>query len=385
MLSLLGFVFLEPENSMSQSKDPWGREKKPQGPPDLEEIFRKFKNKVLGRFNKAGTANSDTRVNVYFGVMIGIALLILWALSGIFIVSPPERAVVVRFGKYITTLGPGPHWIPRFIESKRIVNIQNISNFAYASDMLTKDENIVFVSVVVQYRISNARNFLFNVVDPVGSLEQATASALRQAVGHNTLDDLLTVHRDAIRQQVAVQLQQIVNSYKTGLIVTDVTLQNVNAPEAVTAAFDDVIKAREDQKSYINQAKAYAKQVTANAQGQAARIIKEAEANQREAVLNAQGGVQGFLSLLPEYRSSPETTRQRLYLSTMETILGQTNKVFIDQKSGTPLVYLPLDKMIAAQNQNQEKISKVDNQALPNSIINTGSTALSGYPERGQN
>jgi membrane protease subunit HflK len=371
---------------MSQSKDPWGREKKPQGPPDLEEIFRKFKNKVLGRFIKTNTSsNSDTRVNVYFGVMIGIALLILWALSGIFIVSPPERAVVVRFGKYITTLGPGPHWIPPFIESKRIVNIQNISNFAYASDMLTKDENIVFVSVVVQYRISDARNFLFNVVDPVGSLEQATASALRQAVGHNTLDDLLTVHRDAIRQQVAVQLQQIVNSYNTGLIVTDVTLQNVNAPEAVTAAFDDVIKAREDQKSYINQAKAYAKQVTANAQGQAARIAKEAEANQREAVLNAQGGVQGFLSLLPEYRASPETTRQRLYLSTMETILGQTNKVFIDQKSGTPLVYLPLDKMITAQNQNPDKISKIDNPTLPNSIINPANTALSGYPERGQN
>lgn len=371
----------------NKNKDPWGRDKTPQGPPDLHAVFKQFKNKLFGGGRKAGGASSDRKANTYFTGLIVLAVVILWILSGIFIVSPAERAVITRFGKYVETVGPGPHWLPRFIESKFLVNVQHISNFAYAADMLTKDENIVSVSVVVQYRIINAQNYLFNVVDANSSLEQATASALRQAVGHNTLDDLLTTGRSEVRQQVAEQLQQIINVYKAGLVVTDVTLQSVKPPEPVTSAFDDVIKAREDQKSYINKANTYANQVSANAQGQIARISQEAQAYLKEVVLNAQASTVGFTALLPEYQKSPAITRERLYLTTMETIFAESNKILLDQKSGNPLLYLPLDKMLSNEAATSNTLSV--NETVPatstTNLNDTSQAADQAYPPRGRN
>ena len=280
-----------PWNPSDQNKDPWGRDKnKPQGgPPDLDAVFRQFKNKLQAAFGSKRGSPSPTSSNsgspaglpVFISGLIIVALLIIWALSGIYIVSPADRGVVLRFGQYVRTVGPGPHWIPRFIESEKIVNVQRVSNFAYTSEMLTKDENIVSVTITVPYRIADAKNYLFNVVDPDASLEQATASALRQVVGHSTLDQLLTTGRQLVRDQVATQLRQIIESYHSGLMVTDVTLQSIKPPDPVTDAFDDVIKAREDQQSYINKADAYAKQVSAVADGQIARIMQEAEAYQK--------------------------------------------------------------------------------------------------------
>lgn len=345
------------EKQPDRKPDPWGRnQKKPEGPPDLDALMGKLKEKLLGALNAKKTRSSGVfgsgsssqskppAQNFLFSLLLGV-VLIIWALSGIFIVSPAERAVITRFGKYVQTVDSGPHWVPRFIESQRVVNVQRVSNYTYESQMLTKDENIVSVAVAVQYRINDAKEFLFNVVDPTGSLEQATASALRQVVGHNTLDDLLTTGRSQVREQVAEQLQSILGSYKAGIIVTDVTLQSVKPPEAVTAAFDDAIKAREDQQAYINKADAYANQVVAAAQGQVARILRQADAYKQEVVLEAQASVASYLALLPEYQSAPQVMRQRLYLTAMETVLGQTSKIFLDQKNGNPLVYLPLDKL----------------------------------------
>lgn len=340
-------------NSSGQDQDPWGRDKKPQAPPDLDALLRDYKNKIaalLGAKKPAGGGFSNrsgqSQVNrLLVGFMLGV-ILIVWVLSGIFIISPAERGVIQRFGRYVDTVNPGPHWIPRFIESKRVVNVQRVSTYSYQADMLTKDENIVSVAVTVQYRIQNAKEFLFSVVDPVASLEQATVSALRQAVGHNGLDDLLTIGRDKVRAQVTEQLQDILDSYQSGIMVTDVTLQAIRPPEPVTAAFDDAIKAREDEQAYINKADAYAKQVLAEAKGRIARITQEAEAYRKEVVLEAQGNAVSYLALLPEYRKAPEVTKDRLYLSTMEKMLANSSKIFIDQKQGNPILYLPLDKML---------------------------------------
>lgn len=375
-------------SDQNKGKDPWGRDKTPQGPPDLHDLFKQFKKKFFGGKGGKSAPPSEKRANGLFIGLIVLVILILWVLSGIFIVAPAERAVILRFGKYAETVGPGPHWIPRFIESKYLINIQHISNFAYEADMLTKDENIVSVAVVVQYRIQNAKEYLFNVVDPTVSLEQATASALRQAVGHNTLDDLLTTGRSQIREQVAEQLQQIIKSYGTGLMVTDITLQSVKPPEAVTSAFDDVIKAREDQKSYINKAETYANQVTATAQGQSARLIKEAEAYEKQTVLIAQAAVVGFLALLPEYQKAPEVTRDRLYLTTMESVLMSVNKILLDQKSGNPLLYLPLDKMVSSMlTTPKETVLEPATNSLTGGSGLTEATTMIGrsYPPRGRN
>ncbi|HVV69364.1 MAG TPA: FtsH protease activity modulator HflK [Gammaproteobacteria bacterium] len=395
-----------PWNPSDQNKDPWGRDKnKPQGgPPDLDAVFRQFKNKLMTAFGGkkggaaggSGTPVSVNGVPVFFSILIIIALLIVWGLSGIYIVSPADRAVVLRFGEYVRTVGPGPHWIPRFIESEKMVNVQRVSNFTYTSEMLTKDENIVSVTVTVPYRIVDAKNYLFNVVDPDASLEQATASALRQVVGHSTLDQLLTTGRQQIRDQVATQLRQIVESYHSGLLVTDVTLQPIKPPEPVTDAFDDVIKAREDQQSYINKADAYAKQVAAVADGQIARIMQEADAYQKEVVSGSKAATAGFLALLPEYQKNPTVTEARLYLSAMETILTKASKVFVDQKGSNQMFYLPLDKIMATTSQSSPPTAAAtpeDNTQqqlaeMSSAIAAAGgnsATGRSGYPVRGGN
>ncbi len=390
-----------PWNPSDQNKDPWGRDKnKSQGPPDLDAIFRQYKNKLLAIFGGKGSGSPTGGAGVagvptFFITLIIIAILIIWALSGIYIVPPADRAVVLRFGQYRTTVGPGPHWIPHFIESKTLVNVQRVANFVYTSEMLTKDENIVSVTVTVQYRIEDANNYLFNVVSPDTSLEQATASALRQVVGHSTLDQLLTTGRQKVRDQVATQLQQIIASYHSGLLLTDVTLQSIKPPEAVTDAFDDVIKAREDQQSYINKADAYAKQVTAVAEGQIARIMQEAEASQKQVVSEAQAATAGYLALLPEYQKNPQVMEDRLYLSAMETILSKASKVFVDQKGGNPMFYLPLDKitgLIPAQsppqagggttyNENSQQMAEIGGSIA----AGNASTGRGSYPVRGGN
>lgn len=380
-------------NSDQNGKDPWGRDKgSQQGPPDLDALLRQYKNKLVALMGGKGGSHvgrggsAQGKAAGFFGLLILLGILVVWALSGIFIVAPAERAVILRFGQYVETVQSGPHWIPRFIETKQIVNVQQVSTYTYQADMLTKDENIVSVQVTVLYRAQDARNFLFNVVDPVASLEQATASAMRQAVGHNTLDDLLTVGKAKVREQVYSQLQSILNTYASGIVVTDVTLQAISPPEEVTAAFDDVIKAKEDEMAYVNQANAYANQVLAQAQGQANRTILEAKAYQQQVVLDAQGSITSYLALLPEYHKSPDVTKNRLYLSAMETIFSNNSKVFIDQKQGNPILYLPLDKMLtqsATQPSANAAVTSAYAESYKNSMnAGTGGNRIS-YPSRG--
>lgn len=370
----------EPGNS-GNDKDPWTGKPKKSGPPDLEAALRDFRKKLaqfLGqktpKKEEGGTGGEQSPASKKFsGFGIGtIAFFIVlaWIFWGIFIVGPAEKAVVLRFGKYVNTLGPGPHWIPRFFEEAYVINEQRISNYSYNAAMLTKDQNIVSVAVAVQYRISNARNYLFNVVKADESLQQATASALRQVIGRTNLDEVLTSGRDQIRQSVQDQINTILNRYQTGLLITDVAMQPAKAPDEVKEAFDDAIKAQEDEQRFENQAQAYAMQVVPIAKGQAQRLLADAKAYEQQVVLRAQAEIATYIALLPEYTKAPEVTRERLYLETLQNVLSKNSKVLVDT-NGNNMFYLPLDQLT----RNIAKPGETPAVAAPNTSAANSTTS----------
>lgn len=377
------------ENDPNNEKDIWSkRPKKDAGPPDLDELINKLQKKINAFFSRkkkpASPGGQSVSRQSSGGWIIGLvifAILLLWFLSGFFIVSPAEQAAVLRFGKYVDTVGPGPHWLPRFISSRYIVNVQRIATFSYQAEMLTKDENIVSVSVAVQYRIGNVRDYLFNVVNADKSLEQATASALRQIVGHTSLDDILTTGRELARQQIEQQLNDILAIYHTGIVITDVALQPAKPPEAVTEAFDDVNKAREDEQRYINAANAYQQKVVPIAQGRAARILKEAQAYKQQVILKAEADTAAYLALLPQYQRAPLVTRQRLYLDAIESVLQNSSKILLDTKSNS-IMYLPLDKLIDKKIAPMELPQQIKYQEIPKSEADTTNAVSSIRPAR---
>ena len=335
---------------------------KPEGPPELDKVFKDISNKLKDLFGKKShhdstppSGSGDGIVNKNrkpFIIGVLVLLIVIWFLSGIFIVSPAQRAVVLQFGKYQQTVGPGPHWLPRFIRSETTVDVQKISNYAYSAQMLTKDQNIVDVSVAIQYRIDNARNYLYNLVNANNSIQQATASALRQVMGNTTLDEVLTSGRAVVREAVLQQLKKILKLYHAGIEITDVALQPARAPAEVKAAFDDAIKAQEDELRYQNQAEAYANGVVPIAQGKAKRILQEAKAYQQKIVLTAKGNVAQFNAVYSVYKTAPTVTKERLYLAALENVLRKTSKVFVDTKASNNLLYLPLNKLLASANKS---------------------------------
>lgn len=343
------------------NQSPWGK-KPEQGPPDLFELLKKlFKSAAKGsdnntqqnttQRNASPSSHSASPLPWSINTIIATAcaiIFVIWFLAGIFVVKPAQQAVILQFGKYAGTENAGPHWIPLLIDTRYIVNTQEVRNFPYRSDMLTNDENIVSVAVAVQYRIENPSAYLFNVVRPVDALQQATASALRQVVGEMSLNDVLTKGREVLRDNVATQLNRILARYKTGLVVTDVTLQPAKPPEEVTAAFDDAIKAREDEQRYINQASAYVNQVTSTAAGQISRLTQSANAYQQEVVLRAKGQTARFLALYDAYKNAPVVTRERLYLEGMQAMLSKTHNIIVDS-GGNNMMYLPLDQLLKKQ------------------------------------
>lgn len=338
----------DPDNKTGNN-DPWtGRKRPEEGPPDIDEALRKLHQRLsalLGKKGSAGGGKLTTPSMMGSWLIIGV-LAILWFLSGIFIVQPGERGVVLRFGKYAGSVGPGPHWLPRFIERVIIVNEQKISSYPYEAEMLTKDTNIVHIKLAIQYRIANARDALFEVTNVHESLRQATASALRQVIGHTTLDAILTVDREKVREEVKDVLVQTLQRYNAGLMVTDVALQEARAPDAVRDAFEDVNKAQEDEKRFINQAQAYAKRVEPIARGQAQRLLADAEAYKQQVVLRSKGEVARFLALLPQYQQNPAVMKERLYLDTIEAVLSSTTKIVVDTHGNNNMLYLPLDKLM---------------------------------------
>jgi modulator of FtsH protease HflK len=341
------------------NQGPWGQ-RQDKGPPDLLDLIARF---FQGKTSQGSGGSNSEHFGKYLS-LLAVGLVVLWALTGIFLVSPAEQAVVTRFGQYEATVGPGPHWIPRIIESETTLNVQQVSNFSPqpAEEMLTKDENIVSISLAVQYRIADPKSYLFNVVDPVTTLKQVTSSALRQAAGQMTLDSILTTGRSKLRDAIAQQLEHTLAAYQTGLEITDVTLQPAKPPEAVTHAFDDAIKAREDEQRYINRAQAYARRVVSIAKGHVARLQKSAAAYQQSVVLKANGDTARYLALLKPYEASPAVTGERLYLDAMSNVLSKTSNIVVDS-SGTNVLYLPLEQILKHQgNQKMHILSSKINQ-----------------------
>ena len=346
-------------NDQDKDNNPWGGKNQP---PDLDEALKRLQAKLKQTFSR-GTGKLKSTQSVSDSTGGGGAFLIstvcavvvfLWVLSGIFIVDPAEQAAILRFGRYVETVGPGPHWIPRFISSKIVLNVDRVSDYSYSAQMLTKDENLVSVAIAVQYRIGDLQDYLFNVSDPEESLQQATSSALRQVVGTTTLDQIITEGRDAWGISVQDFLVKTLARYKTGIVIVNVSPQPARAPENVQDAFDDAIKAQEDEKRFKEQARAYAARVVPIAEGNAKRIYEETKAYAEQVVLRAKGETAEFLELLPEYIRAPYVTGERMYLDAMQHVLSTSSKIIVDGKAGN-IMYLPLDKI--AMNAPQADLS----------------------------
>ncbi|ATW01736.1 FtsH protease activity modulator HflK [Candidatus Legionella polyplacis] len=358
-------------NSSNKDKDPWNGKRYP---PDLDEICKKFYRKFnelffrfFGKINKTNNFFTLKKGKFIFLMSI-LVVFILWVLSGIFIVNPAEEAVILRFGKYIKTVGPGPHWIPYLFSYKVIKNVDRILDYSYSAQMLTRDENLVSVSLAVQYRIGDLRAYLFNVVNPEESLQQATSSALRQVVGNTSLDQIITAGREIWGKNVKETLIKIISRYKTGIYITNVSPQPARAPENVQDAFDDAIKAQEDEKRFKEQALAYQAKVIPIAEGKAKRIIKEAIAYSKQLVLQAKGEVSEFLYLLPEYKMSPKIIAKRMYLDMMQSVLKKVSKIVIDIDSRN-FIYYPLNKLLLSNSFVKKKMI-LDEYKVKNKINN---------------
>jgi modulator of FtsH protease HflK len=337
-------------NDPGKENDRWS----PKGqPPDLDEAFKKLQRrikKILSNSSSPSVLNKNDENNFRkLGGFATFIIIALWLVSGIFIVDPAEQAAILRFGKYIKTVGPGPHWILPLLESKTVLNVDRVSDYSYSAQMLTRDENLVSVAVAVQYKIGDLQDYLFNVVDAEEGLRQATSSALRQVVGTTTLDQLITEGRDAWGSSVQDTLMKILASYKAGIIIVNVSPQPARAPENVQDAFDDAIKAQEDEKRFKEQAGAYAARVVPIAEGNAKRIYEESYAFAKRVVLKAKGETAEFLDLLPIFIKSPYVTEKRMYLDAMQQILSNTTKVVLDSKASN-MIYLPWEQLLRTQN-----------------------------------
>jgi len=325
-----------------KQRDPWGGD---QGPPDLDEAFRKFRDKLGGAFGGGRGEGGDARVN---GALAGLVLLLalgIWFYLGIYVIDEQERAVVLRFGRYHETLDPGLNWRPRLVDQVIPVNVTRERQYGSEGKMLTQDENIVEMQIVVQYNINDVKAFVLNVRDPEFSLRQATESALRHVVGSSKLDQVLSEGRGQISDDVRAKLQGYLDNYGTGIDVVKVTIQEAKPPAQVKAAFDDVIKAKEDQERLKNEASAYANGIVPEARGRAQRMLEEAAAYRGKVVAEAQGEAQRFLNLLTEYQKAPEVTRERLYLDSVQRVMSNSSKVLVDVRGDNNVLYLPLDRL----------------------------------------
>lgn len=393
----------------------WGRgnnsnnepPRRPDGPPDLDEVWRDFNNRISALFGRkprrgggqgGGSGGGGggkpilTLPNGSPKLVAGIvaAVVVLWLLSGFMIVQEGQVAVITKFGKYTKTLGPGLQWrLPYPIENDQTVNISQLRTFEVGfrgsarnkvlpeSLMLTTDENIVDVQFVVQYRLNSngAPDYLFKTSNPDESVRQAAETAMREVVGQQPMDSVLYSGRTEIATQVQKIAQNILDRYQTGIQISTVAIQNVQPPEQVQAAFDDAVKAGQDRERQINEGNAYASKVLPEAQGQVARMIQEAEGYRAKVIGDAQGDTARFTSVESEFAKAPAITRERMYLSTMQTILENTGKIMVDTQGSNNLLYLPLDKIIQQVSRESTSTDSSSTTAAAAGAAAAGSTS----------
>ena len=361
---------------MAWNDPQWGNKgsRKPNdGPPDLDELWRRLNERLGSLFGNKGGGGSGGGSDVSPGGMPGGgnlvflligALVLVWLASGFYIVDTGQRGVVLRFGKYVETTEPGPRWhLPWPVEAREIVNVDQVrtieigyrnnvrSKVLNESLMLTDDENIIDLQFAVQYILKDPIEFLFVNRSPEDTVLQVAETAMREIVGKNKMDFVLYEGRAEIADRAKVLMQQILDRYNTGISVSQVTLQNIQPPEQVQAAFDDAVKAGQDRERLKNEAEAYANDVVPRARGLASRLKEEAEGYQLSVTANAEGEASRFTQIFAEYQKAPQVTRQRIYLDTMQAVMNNTSKILVDQKGGNSLLYLPLDKLQQAVSQ----------------------------------
>jgi len=349
-----------PWSDPNQQKNPWGRKQGSQ-PPDIDELIRRMQERLSGMFGGKGGGGISGPGK---GVMIsGIVLvLLLWVASGIYVVAADEEALVLRFGKFVATTGPGLNWhFPYPVETVEKIPVTRVQRLEVGfrnlpggrsrqipqeALMLTKDENIVDVSFIVQYKVKDVANYVFNVSHSTKAVRDAAESAIREVIGRTMIDDVLTTKKAAVEVEVEGLIQSILNGYKAGILVTAVKLQNVQPPERVIKEFKDVASAREDRARAKNIAQAYANDILPKARGQGKKIVLDAEAYSASVADRAQGESKRFVSLLEAYRNAPDVTRKRLYLEAMQNVLSKAEKIIVDKSvAARVLPYLPLDSI----------------------------------------
>ncbi len=336
-------------NWENQNKDPWGNKN---DAPDFDELMKKFSSILGGKKssnNGSGSSGNDGGFKFPSSRMFLYALFgfsIVYASQCIYQLDASERAVILRLGEFHEEQEEGLNFRLAGIDERFIENVSLTRRYTQTNSMLTKDENIVDVTVSAQYRIANLKDFVLNVKDPEGSLRNAIESALRHVVGDNTLDQTLTVGRENIAQEVQTRLQSYLDIYQTGLLVQQVNIEKTDPPAAVKNAFDDVVAAREDKERLQNEAERYALTIVPEARGQAQARIRGAEAYKEEVVSKAEGETDRFNKLLEEYSKAPEVTRDRLYLDALQSVLSNSTKIMVDVEGGNNLLYLPLDKIM---------------------------------------
>ena len=329
-------------------KDPWSSGG--QQPPDLEEVFRNVNNRLKSLFGGGGGRRSESDGGGAGGSLFGIvavALLLWGGYDAVHIIDEAEQGVVLRFGAYNRTLSPGINLtLPRPFESLYKVNVSNVRSLEDRGHMLTEDENLVEFNYKVQYRVADPKDFLFKVRSPESTVRDAAESALRESVGTNSLDAILEgTQRETVRLETFRVLQETLDRYQAGVLVTQFNFTDVNVPAQVREAYSDVIRAREDRERFIEEARVHANSVVPEARGQAARVVQEAEGYKEATVAVAEGEAQRFSLLLAEYEKAPDITRKRLYLQTMENVFGRSRKVLLDADSSGNVLYLPLDQL----------------------------------------
>jgi membrane protease subunit HflK len=343
---------------MALNDPQWGRRGN-DGPPDLDELWRRFRQKLPGMGGARGGREGGGRQFQGGALLLAGLVLLVWLASGFYIVDASQRGVVLRFGKYVETTQPGPQWhLPYPIESVEIVNLSqvrtvevgyrtNVKNKVLKESlMLTEDENIIDLQFAVQYVLRDPTDYLFNNRLPDESVMQAAESAIREIVGKSKMDFVLYGGREQVATGAQQLMQAILDRYGTGISISKVTMQQAQPPEQVQAAFDDAVKAGQDRERQINEGQAYANDVVPKAGGTASRLLQEAEGYKQRVVANAEGEAARFRQVQAEYRRAPAVTRERIYLETMQQVYSNASKIYVDQKGGNNLLFLPLDRLL---------------------------------------
>ncbi len=392
----------------------WGK-KNNGGPPDIEAVLRDINKKISALFGNKGGGTGGTgdtggggnsnKFNASFG-LIAMVVVLIWIASGFYIVDASQRGVVLRFGRFVETTQPGPRWhMPFPIESVEVVNIsqvrtveigyrENVKNkILKESLMLTDDENIIDIQFAVQYFLKDPGEYLFNNRAPDENVRQAAETSIREIVGKNKMDFVLYEGREQVAAATTKLAQDILDRYKSGILLSKVTMQNAQPPEQVQAAFDDAVKAGQDRERQKNEGQAYANDVIPRAKGAAARLMQEAEGYRQRVIASAEGDASRFRQVLVEYEKAPAVTRERMYIDMMQQVLTSTSKVMVDQKSGSNLLYLPLDKLIQSTAQGvppspeTQTAGHTEQQAVPPVPMNEAAAVMPRAREelRGRN